>query len=136
MKTPALVAVESEPEAFAALFAAARERGERLGWLDLAPPPPGPPALERAAALGALRAVAAGGDRSVAVKPLRGAPVLRDLLREHFLGCAIVLVRGVEGFPRLAPAGELFRLELAPARARDLDAAAAIAELLRPRHRA
>jgi hypothetical protein len=30
----------------------------------------------------------------VAVKLLAGAPVLRDLLREHFRGCKAVLVRG------------------------------------------
>lgn len=136
MRTPALVAVEEAPEAFAALFAAARERGERLGWLELAPPSALPPSLDRAAELGALRAVAAGGARSVAVKPLRGAPVLRDLLREHFLGCAIVLARGADGHPRLAPAGDRFRLELAAGSVRELDAAATLAELLRPRHRA
>jgi hypothetical protein len=136
MKTPALVAVTEPPEAFAALFAAARASGERIGWLDLAPPSGIPAELERAAALGAARAVAAGGDRALAVKPLRGAPVLRDLLREHFAGCAIVLVRGTDGHPRLRATGAGFRLESAEGRVRELDADATLAELRRPRHRA
>ncbi len=137
MKAPALVAVEAAPEAFAALFAAARAAGVRLGWLDLAgPAAPAPPDLEVAAALGARRAVAIGGGRALTVKPLAGAPVLRDLLREHFLGCVVVLARGLEGWPRLEPEGESFRLRLAAERARRLDAADLLAELARPRHRA
>lgn len=136
MKSPALVAVEAGPDAFAPLFEAARRRGERVGWLELAPPPPLAGALADAAAAGVLRAVAVGGGRAVTLKPVRGEPVLRDLLREHFLGCAIVLVRGRGGHPRLAPAGALFRFEAGPGRARELDADAAVAELLRPRHRA
>lgn len=147
MRSPALVAVEAGPEAFVALFEAARRQGVRFGWLELAPPPAGGspvespvelPAgpLEAAAAAGALRAVAVGGGRALAVKPVRGEPVLRDLLREHFLGCGIVLVRGRQGFPRLAPAGANFRLETQAGRARELDAEAVLAELRRPRHRA
>ncbi|MBP1643216.1 MAG: hypothetical protein H6Q03_1885 [Acidobacteria bacterium] len=136
MKTPALVAVESGPEAFATLFASARKRGLRLGWLELAPPPPLGGALEAAAAAGALRAVAVDGTRAVSVKPVRGAPVLRDLLREHFLGCVIVFVRGREGRPRLAPSPGGFRLEVGDAAARELDAEATLDELVRPRHRA
>jgi len=137
LRAPALVGVTLGPEAFAALFASARETGLRLGWLELASAPavPLPPELERAAALGALRAVAAGGGRSVAVKPVGGAPVVRDLLREHFLGCAVVLVRGLEGWPRLEPEGEEFRLWTAAGRGRRLGAAALVAELARPRHR-
>ena len=40
-----------------------------------------------------LRAVAVAGGRAVAVKRVAGPPTLRDLLREHFLGCAAVVVR-------------------------------------------
>jgi hypothetical protein len=91
-----LLVVEEGPERFAALFAAARVLDLRIGWLDLtaAAPDPLPPDLEAAATAGALRAVAVGGGRSVAVKPMRGAPVIGDLLREHFRGCVLVLVRG------------------------------------------
>jgi hypothetical protein len=51
-----------------------------------------PDSLERAATAGVLRAVSVGGGRTVTVKPMRGEPVLRDVLREHFRGCALVLV--------------------------------------------
>lgn len=64
-----------------------------------------PASLGEAAAAGCLRAVAAGGGRTVAVKPVAGPLVLRDLLREHFLGCRLVLIRGPVDAPLLAPAG-------------------------------
>jgi hypothetical protein len=51
--------------------------------------------------LGVLRAVEVGEGRTVAVKPLRGGTVLKDLLREHFRGCALVLVRGEIEAPSL-----------------------------------
>ncbi|HEV7518090.1 MAG TPA: hypothetical protein VGR07_17460 [Thermoanaerobaculia bacterium] len=117
MKRPHLLVVEEGPERFAPLFTAAREIGLRIGWLDFpdpsaptAPPPALPADLEAAAGQGALRAVAAGGGRSVAVKPLRGAPVLGDLLREHFRGCALVLVRGAVEAPRLTLEGESWKV--------------------------
>ena len=135
MKSPALVSVDAPPEAFAELFAAARERGVRIGWLELAPAAAVPADLERAAAEGAQRAVAVGGGRAVVVKPMRGEPVLRDLLREHFLGCALVLARGVEGRPRLVPGAAGYRLEAGGSGGPDLSADAMLAELARPRHR-
>lgn len=121
-------------DAVAGLAAAAAAEGLRLGWLDLSAgtPASGPapdsdltshPAgtagalasLESVAAAGALRAVSFAGGCVVTVKRVTGPPVLRDLLREHFLGCAAVLVRvppgdapapvdGVDGLPRLDPA--------------------------------
>jgi hypothetical protein len=47
----------------------------------------------------------------VAVKALSGPPVLRDVLREHFLGCALVVVtaRSTAAF------GQAPELEEAPA---------------------
>jgi hypothetical protein len=98
MRGPHLLRVAAEPAAFAPLLAALAAAGLRAGWLELGPPGALgalgalPASLEAAATLGVARAVAAGGGRSVAVKALRGAPVLRDLLREHFAGCAVVLV--------------------------------------------
>jgi hypothetical protein len=98
--SPHLLRVDDPPERFAPLIEAARALDLRIGWLDVpieAPieaPSPLPASLETAARLGVLRAVAVAGNRSVAVKPLKGAPVLRDLLREHFRGCALVLIRG------------------------------------------
>ncbi len=138
MKSPALVAVDSGPREFSALFAAVRAAGERIGWLDLAAATaaPVPPDLEQAAELGALRAVAAATGRTVVVKPVAGPPVLRDLLREHFRGCAVVLVRGLEGWPRLEPADSGFVLRTAAERTRTVGADDLVAQLRRPRHRA
>ncbi|HEY4565041.1 MAG TPA: hypothetical protein VIJ36_18805 [Thermoanaerobaculia bacterium] len=95
MKSPHLLRVEDPPERFAPLIEAARALGLRIGWLELGGTGhPVPPVLEAAAALSVLRAVEVGDGRTVTVKPLRGAPVLKDLLREHFRGCALVLIRG------------------------------------------
>jgi hypothetical protein len=95
LKTPHLLRVDDPPERLAPLIEAARALGLRIGWLELGGTArPVPPALEQAAGLGMLRAVEVGEGRTVAVKPLRGAAVLKDLLREHFRGCALVLVRG------------------------------------------
>jgi hypothetical protein len=103
MRWPHLLRVEAGTEAFASLVSAAAEAGIRFGWLDLSAAPP-PPELERAAALGVLRAVAIGGDHTISVKPRSGPPVLADLLREHFLGCRVVLIRGDLQVASLAPA--------------------------------
>ncbi len=102
MKSPHLLRVEDAPDRFAPLIEAVRALGLRTGWLDLGTPPaPLPESLENAAGLGVLRAVSVGEGRTVAVKPLRGAPVLKDLLREHFQGCTLVLVRGEIAAPAL-----------------------------------
>lgn len=102
MKAPHLLRVDDPPERFAPLIEAARTLSLRIGWLELGGTAhPVPPVLEAAAALSVLRAVEVGEGRTVAVKPLRGAPVLKDLLREHFRGCALVLVRGEIEAPSL-----------------------------------
>ncbi len=149
MKNPHLLLVDLGPERFAALFAAAREIGLRIGWLDLLPPtPPTPPIpptplpadLEAAAGEGALRAVAVGGGRSVAVKPMRGVPVIGDLLREHFRGAVLVLVRGTlepaipsSEAPRLSLEGESFKVAPPGEAARLYTAGDLAAALRRPR---
>lgn len=105
-----LLRVERPATELADLITTVQARGHRVGWLEL--PPAGDPEtaseplpnrLAAAAELGVLRAVAVGASRSVAVKPMRGAPVLRDLLREHFRGCTLVLVRGAIDAPLLEP---------------------------------
>lgn len=138
MRSPALLAVDQGPDAFAALFEAAREAGERVGWLDLSEEvaSPLPSELASAAELGAMRAVHAGGGRTVVVKPVAGAAVLRDLVREHFLGCTLLLVRGLAGWPRLEPDGASFLLRSTSDRHRRLGAAELVAEIRRPLHRA
>ena len=80
-------------EGFLPLYVGAQAAGIRLGWLDLRPPPDLPPELEAAVESGALRGVSVGGGRSLALKGVRGQPVLDDLVREHFKGCWLVLIR-------------------------------------------
>lgn len=106
MKAPHLLRVEEAPESYSPLVEAARADSLRVGWLELSEVAPLPDVLAAAAGLGLLRAVSAGGGRTVAVKPLRGEPVLKDLLREHFLGCALVLVRGAVDAPHLRRDGD------------------------------
>jgi hypothetical protein len=111
VKEPHLLRVDGGAEEFAPLAVDLAAAGMRLGWLELAAAAPGPlpGTLVAAAGLGVLRAVAVGPGLAVAVKPLRGAPVLRDLLREHFRGCRLVLVAGAGApgeLPRLGPAGD------------------------------
>ncbi len=115
---------------FGRLIAALRHDGARAGWLEWSSPselesPSGPEScvaatypesLDVAAGQGVLRAVAIGGGRSVAVKPMRGAPVLRDVLREHFRGCRLVLVVGEVDAPKLEPDGEDWKITV-PGRA-------------------
>lgn len=133
MKEPHLLRVEQGPESFAKLIEAARAIGLRVGWLDLRRPNPIPDDLETAASAGALRALAVGEGRSVAVKPLRGAPVLRDLLREYFLGCALVLVRGDVEAPALrAEDGDRWSVVAPGHAARGYDTGQLAAELRRP----
>ena len=114
MTVPHLLRVSEPPERFASLIDACRAEDLRVGWLELdGTVEPVPETLGSAAGLGALRSVAVGAGRTVAVKPLRGAPVLRDLLREHFRGCALVLVRGGElDAPGLRPEGAAWMLDV------------------------
>ncbi|HEX5757872.1 MAG TPA: hypothetical protein VF121_01625 [Thermoanaerobaculia bacterium] len=131
MKEPHLLRVEEGPERFAALVAAARAEGIRVGWLELAAAP-APESLEAAAALGCLRAVAVWEGRAVAVKPMGGPPVLRDLLREHFLGCRLVFVRGEVDAPALAADGEAWRVAPASSPVRTLTTPELVAALRKP----
>jgi hypothetical protein len=129
MKTHVL-RIAADISTFTPLFKAMRAIGLRVGWLELGAVAGVPPTLEAAAALGALRAVAVGGGRSVAVKPLRGAPVLKDLLQEHFRGCALVLVQGEVAAPLLIANGDAWRLSLPDGTERHY-ATVALAEALR-----
>lgn len=145
-----LVRYEGDPGALAPLLAAIRAEGLRAGWLDVAAaePVPVPPALDAAASAGAFRSVAVGEGRAVTVKRQVGPPVLSDLLREHFLGCSLVVVRGAAtgtGGPGPAASAELaaapvleaaadgFRVLPPGAAARRFEPAALAARLRRPR---
>jgi len=133
MKMPHVLRVDEAPERFAPLVAACAAAGVRCGWLDLRPPAGAPADLLAAAGAGALRAVAVGGGRSVAVKALRGEPVMRDLMREHFAGCAVVLVRGEVDGPRLAASGDGWTVAPRGAAARSLSTAELVSALRSPR---
>jgi hypothetical protein len=138
MKSPHLLRVEDAPARYAPLIEAARALGLRTGWLDLdgglgTGPASIPESLETAAGLGVLRAVSVGEGRTVAVKPLRGAPVLKDLLREHFQGCALVLVRGQIGAPSLRIEGDAWLVTPAGAASRRYTTADLALALRKPR---
>lgn len=145
MKRIHLLRVEEPAAAFAGLVLAARADGLRTGWLDLAAgagEPAAPHALAPMAAAGALRAVTVGAAASLAYKPLAGPPVFRDLVREHFLGCALVLVRVAEGderfaelaaATRLAPTGDGWRVTVPGEAAVELDTAELVGRLRKPR---
>jgi hypothetical protein len=100
-----LLVVEEGASRFAPLFAAARQAGLRMGWLELATVLEPPPALANAAGLGATRAVMVAERATLSLKTRHGHAVLRDVVREHFAGCALVLVFGASGeaneLPRL-----------------------------------
>ncbi len=92
---------------FGKLVAAVRHEGLRVGRLRWNPDVEAalaglPNGLAEAADDGVMRAVSVASDRVVAVKPLRGPAVLRDVLREHFRGCALVLVEGEVEAPSLS----------------------------------
>lgn len=133
MKGIHLLRVERPAPDFAPLFEALAAAGLRFGWLDWTAPEPVQADLEQAAACGALRAVAIGEGRSVALKPMRGQPVLQDVLREHFRGCSLVLVSGAVDLPLLAPAPPDWRLEAEGAAKKELTTAQLVARLRSPR---
>jgi hypothetical protein len=104
--------------AFRSLFVALEHHGERAGWLDLRIDPSvavataaSDGALDGALGNGVWKAVGVEAGRTVAIKSRRGAPVLRDVLREHFRGCRVVLVRGEAPLPLLRSRGEDWELE-------------------------
>jgi len=70
---------------------------------------------------------------TVAVKPRAGDAVMKDLLREYFVGCSVVLVRGGEGLPRLSTEKGHWLLEVPGATSRRLDTDGLVAVLRKPR---
>lgn len=94
MKRPHLWAVEGPPGDYEVLMIAASAAGLRVGWLEMAEVVDPPSGLGEAAEAGALRAVALAPGWTVTAKRRKGEPVLDDLLREHFLGCRLVLLAG------------------------------------------
>jgi hypothetical protein len=129
--------VEADAESFHSLFVELARAGERAGWLALDAATPGDDAS--VAALGSLargdglwKTVAIEAHRTVAVKTRRGPQVLRDLLREHFRGCRVVLVRGSAPLPLLQPRGEDWELAGLDGAVRRLSSAQLVAALRSP----
>ena len=104
MKRIHLLRVAGEAGVYAPLLVAAAAAGLRVGWLELEAPPPPPDALRAVLEAGGERAVAVAAGWTLTVRPRKGAARLRELLRQQFLGCALVLVRGEVEAP--APALE------------------------------
>lgn len=101
-----LLRVADEAQVFAPLLRAAAEAGMRVGWLELQAPPQPPEVLRAALDAGGDRAVVVGEGWTVTARPRKGASRLRELMRQQFLGCTLVLVHGEADAPSLAPAGE------------------------------
>jgi len=132
MKRIHLLSVEAQADTYLELIEALRADGRRVGWLDLSGTRV-PATLMAASGAGVLRAVGVDDGVTVAVKPRKGGVVLKDLLREYFVGCSVVLVRGGEGLPRLSAAEGGWLLEVPGATTRSLDTARLVATLRKPR---
>jgi hypothetical protein len=132
MKRIHLLSVEGRAEEYHPLIAAIGADNRRVGWLDLTGTEV-PDALRAASKTGVLRAVGVVDGLTVAAKPRKGGIVMKDLLREYFVGCSVVLVRGGEGMPRLSAAEGDWLVEVPGATPRKLDTASLVATLRRPR---
>ena len=110
MKMPHFLRVDEGLEAYSELISAASKEGLRVGWLEWGDDFEVGGSLAGAASMDLLRAVAVGPRSTVVVKPRRGQAVLRDLVREHFRGAVLVLVRGAVEATELRSEGELWRL--------------------------
>lgn len=146
MKRVHLLRYGGEPDRLGPLFESARAEGLRVGWLSgpHSTVDPGgesaPPGLAAPSDAGAFRAVELSQGRSVSVKRVAGPPVLRDVLREHFLGCALVVVADgapveaeLTGEPTLEPADGGYRVTVPGEAGRVFDPPALAARLRRPR---
>ncbi len=113
MKRIHLLKTELQRSGLADLLAAMANLRLRAGWLDWRPHAE-PETLSNEGTLldmataPVLRAVAVESRRVTSIKPMVGDAVFRDVLRAHFRGCAVVLVRVVPG------ASEPDELESAP----------------------
>lgn len=129
-----LLRVAGEAHVFGPLLVAAAAAGLRVGWLELEAPPPPPEALRAVLRAGGERAVAVGADWTLAVRPRKGAAALRELLRQQFLGCTLVLVHGEVDAPTLeATEDGVWRVRVGEARERRLSVDQMLAALRQPR---
>ncbi len=102
MKAPRIILVEGTLEQYSEMVQKESAAGRRVGWLDMNAATALPERFDRAGSIGVFRAVEVGATATLSCKPRKGSVVLKDLLREHFLGCSVVLVRGYDQAPELA----------------------------------
>ena len=127
-----LLRVADEAHAYAPLMVAAAASGIRVGWLELQAPPPPPEPLLAVLRAGGARAVAVTAGWTLAARPLKGPAQLRELLRQQFLGCALVLVRGEVDAPALSPGDGDWRVTVPGASERRLPIDQLLAALREP----
>jgi hypothetical protein len=95
LKRVHLLQIEDAPSRFEPLVRAVSKAGMRVGWLDFRSIET-PDALAAASATGVFRAVSVGESSTVSVKSRIGPAVTKDLIREYFQGCSVVLISGRE----------------------------------------
>jgi hypothetical protein len=95
LKRVHLLEIEDTPPRFEPLVRAVTEAGMRVGWLDFRAIET-PDALAAASATGVFRAVSVGQTSTLSVKSRIGPAVTKDLIREYFQGCSVVLISGRE----------------------------------------
>jgi hypothetical protein len=110
VKAPVLLSVSGTPLDFEPLFAEAAARKLRVGWLEFDGVAEPPPTWAVSPFSGVFRVALVGASATVTWKPRKGPAVLRDLIREQFLGADFVLVKGSELYPVLRRDGELWLL--------------------------
>ena len=130
---PRLLRVADSSTAFASLLESASDAGVRIGWLDLEAGVTLPKDLGTAAEAGAIRAVGVEAGRVVVAKRLAGEPVLRDLVREHFTGCRLLLVRARIEAPEISSEAGGWRIRWTDGVERKLSTEELLAELRKPR---
>jgi hypothetical protein len=129
-----LLRVAEEAKVYEPLLRSAAAAGLRIGWLELQAPPPPPDELRTALDAGSDRAVAVGESWTVTARSRKGASRLRELMRQQFLGCSLVLVRGEADAPALSPATDgAWRVTIAGGSERRLTLEQLIAALREPR---
>ena len=95
LKRVHLLQIDDAPSRFEPLVRAVTEAGMRVGWLDFRVAETSD-ALAAASATGVFRAVAVGDTETVSAKSRIGPAVTKDLIREYFQGCSVVLISGRE----------------------------------------
>jgi len=97
VKMPRIILVEGTLNQHAEMVEREAKAGNRVGWLDMAADETNDNNCAGAKRVDIFRAVEVGSRTTLAYKPRHGPAVLKDLIREYFLGCSVVLVRAAAG---------------------------------------